>query len=70
MNEHTGKCPICGQDNGCAFNKGADPETCWCMTTKIPPGLRAAVREFGDGLSCICKNCLEQYLVGTHITKK
>lgn len=51
------KCPICGKDNGCAFNTGQDPKSCWCMKTTIPKELL----EGRDGSACICKSCVEAY---------
>lgn len=52
------KCPICGKDNGCAFNSGKDPYTCWCMTTTVPKALLETVDQRGG---CICKECVDTY---------
>ncbi|MDO4800107.1 MAG: cysteine-rich CWC family protein [Bacillota bacterium] len=51
------RCPICGKPNGCAVEAGKDPYTCWCMTTKVPPELRAQTK----GGACICKHCVESF---------
>jgi len=56
-----GKCPICGRNNGCAFNTGADPKTCWCMTTPVPKGLLSHIPDEMRNISCVCKSCIESY---------
>lgn len=56
-----GKCPICGQDNGCAAVKGTDPNKCWCMTIKVPKGLLEIVPPENRRQSCVCKSCVETY---------
>ena len=56
-----GKCPICGKDNGCAFNTGADPKSCWCMTTSVPKTLVKHVPDEFRNISCVCRNCIKNY---------
>lgn len=56
-----GKCPICGKNNGCAFMTGADPKSCWCMTTKVPKDLLSNIPDEHRNISCICRSCVQNY---------
>lgn len=57
--EQTGaiRCPLCGEANGCAIAAGRDPESCWCMTATIDPGLLESVPAEARGKICVCPRC-------------
>jgi Cysteine-rich CWC len=50
------KCPICGSNNEC----GAEKETCWCFSIKIPPQVFEKIPPEFYKKSCVCKNCATQ----------
>lgn len=60
--DDSGICPLCGGPNGCAVPAGEDPYSCWCMTARIPQGLRDRVPADRRGKACICRSCLDAYL--------
>lgn len=52
-------CPLCGKENGCMVDH---PAECWCMTVMVPPELLEMVPNIKKGKSCICKDCIEQFV--------
>lgn len=56
-----GRCPLCGEPNGCAAAAGRDPGTCWCMKETFPA--REALGSSAEDVpedACICQNCLQR----------
>lgn len=52
-------CPFCKKENNCQHQK---PESCWCMTTKIPENLLKLLPNQSVRKACICKECITSYL--------
>ncbi|WP_338799029.1 cysteine-rich CWC family protein [Acidovorax sp. DW039] len=52
-----GKCPLCGQANGCAIAAGQPPHTCWCMQASISPEALGRLPPSEQGTRCICPHC-------------
>lgn len=52
-------CPLCGRANNCQHGK----KECWCFTTKIPEELIKKIPEGKKGSACICKSCVEKFLL-------
>lgn len=50
------RCPLCGDENLCAAERGES--TCWCYTTTIPQSLLARLPENARGVACICEKCV------------
>lgn len=50
-------CPVCGGDNGCALLAGRPIETCWCLRTRVPKELLAAIPDERRGKACVCRAC-------------
>lgn len=46
------KCPICGNNNGCAIVNRENPRDCWCVKVVFP--------ELPKMDSCICEECLNK----------
>lgn len=51
------RCPLCGAVNDCAIAAGRAPESCWCMSATIDPGVIASVPVEARGKVCICSRC-------------
>ncbi|MDO5521994.1 MAG: cysteine-rich CWC family protein [bacterium] len=62
MEVNKGICPICGKENGCAFQRGLSHDKCWCEEVKVPHGLLDQVPEELKRKACICRNCIEQFI--------
>ena len=55
-----GRCPLCGQPNGCRLcTPGRYQGPCWCETAIMPAGLLARVPEPLRNRACICQSCVE-----------
>ena len=55
-------CPLCGGPNYCAMAANPAAEVCWCEGVEFPPELLAQIPENAVRKTCVCKNCLDQYL--------
>jgi hypothetical protein len=55
------RCPLCGENNGCAVQAGNDPAGCWCMSARIPKALLEQVPPAQRGKACVCQSCVEAY---------
>jgi hypothetical protein len=56
-----GKCPLCGEDNGCYAVLGKDPHKCWCMTASVPKQLLTQIPDEDRNKSCVCKACVDKF---------
>jgi hypothetical protein len=56
-------CPLCSEPNECA--KAADPNatTCWCGDLEFPQELLDRVPENALRQTCICRNCLDRFML-------
>ena len=52
-------CPFCQEKNDCGIRKQSP---CWCVNTNIPSQLIDLVPEETKNKSCICENCIADYL--------
>lgn len=52
-------CPFCKGDNQCMVNCD---KPCWCAKVKVPTGLQDLVPQELRRKSCICQNCVTEYL--------
>ncbi len=54
-----GRCPLCGESNGCAMAGGAScPGACWCQVVDIPPALLERLPVEARDVACICHACV------------
>jgi len=53
--ERTVICPMCGKAFTCALSS-----TCWCVTKKVSPEVRAYLAE--RYTTCVCSGCLDRLL--------
>ena len=58
MDFHEKLCPFCKKDNNCNI---LNASKCWCMSTKVPEGLKDLVPRYSKDKSCICQSCVETY---------
>ena len=56
------RCPLCGQPNDCARQKGREEKDCWCVSETFPAEILALVPEEKKGEACICRTCLRRHL--------
>ncbi len=56
-----GRCPLCGEDNGCGNLKGMPGGSCWCSHADFPAGIFAVIPDEKRRKACICPSCLEKY---------
>ncbi|MBO9596646.1 MAG: cysteine-rich CWC family protein [Cohnella sp.] len=54
------KCPICGEDSGCAMEAGKPIGECWCVKRSFPPETITLVPEALRERACICEACLDR----------
>ncbi|MCP1132310.1 cysteine-rich CWC family protein [Paenibacillus polysaccharolyticus] len=55
-------CPLCGESNGCAYAEGKPHSECWCGHVSFPEGVFERIPAEKRGKSCICQQCLENYV--------
>jgi hypothetical protein len=57
-----GRCPLCGQPNGCQLCTVADYKgSCWCAKVEISEALLAQVPAELRNRACICRACIESF---------
>lgn len=61
MKDDKKRCPLCGKENNCAYEKGSDHFSCWCTTIEVPKELRAQIPEELKGKACICRDCIIKF---------
>ena len=52
-----GLCPLCGYQNYCEVNKGAD---CWCQSETFTEQLLSRLPDDRQK-ACICQNCVRAF---------
>jgi len=56
-----GRCPLCGQPNGCAMEaeraSGVAQPPCWCREVRFDAALLARVPAAAQRCACICHAC-------------
>ena len=57
-------CPLCGEPNQCAVATDPDASQCWCELREFPEELIARIPENAVRKSCVCQNCLDQFIEG------
>ncbi|WP_306416477.1 MULTISPECIES: cysteine-rich CWC family protein [Paenibacillus] len=55
-------CPLCGNDNQCAYQAGRPPQECWCMNISVPKALLEKIPSELRRKACVCKRCVQQFL--------
>ncbi|MGQ8872501.1 cysteine-rich CWC family protein [Paenibacillus sp. TSA_86.1] len=55
-------CALCGESNACAYAAGKPHSECWCGHASFPEGVFERVPAEQRGKSCICQQCLENYV--------
>jgi hypothetical protein len=55
-------CPLCGQPNDCAMAADPNATVCWCEDLEFPQELLDQVPENAQRKTCICRNCLENFI--------
>ncbi|MDQ0242483.1 hypothetical protein J2S09_000019 [Bacillus fengqiuensis] len=62
--DHAKNCPICGRDNTCGNVAGMPHGSCWCSNEFFPKEIFGLVAPEQRGKSCICKDCLKEFVGG------
>jgi len=60
-NEQAKRCPLCGNDNGCAVLAGKPVEACWCGTAGFPREIFELIPPEERRKACICSECLRAF---------
>jgi hypothetical protein len=55
------RCPLCGQPNDCAREKGQNKKDCWCVFETFSADILELVPEDKKGKACICRACLRRF---------
>lgn len=59
---NTAICSLCGEPNQCAVAADPNATECWCEFVEFPHELLARIPEEAVRKTCVCKNCLANYL--------
>jgi len=51
-------CPLCGEVNECAVEKGGDSGRCWCREETFPLGLEESLPVEVSRMICLCRRCV------------
>lgn len=55
-----GRCPCCGEPNGCRFDPSAPQNiACWCLGVKVGLECLRTIQEHFGNSACLCHNCLQ-----------
>jgi hypothetical protein len=57
------KCPLCSQPNHCAVAADPNATECWCEDLEFPQALLDQVPNNDQDQTCICRNCLDKFLI-------
>ncbi|WP_083189096.1 cysteine-rich CWC family protein [Paenibacillus sp. KS1] len=58
-------CPLCGNENHCAYQAGRPHQECWCMTLSVPQALLEKIPQELRRKACVCEQCVRAFLQST-----
>ncbi|UCF62225.1 MAG: cysteine-rich CWC family protein [Anaerolineaceae bacterium] len=61
----TARCPLCGGPNQCALAADPTATECWCDSLTIPRELLDQIPGNAVRKTCVCKECIKQFLKST-----